>query len=192
MVIRNYNFINCFLHRVRTSLQIPPYMFQWFCLQSSKEADKQTISCENINCPVAKAMTTGQIGASLRLQCLLGLTKLHIMCNMFYHTAVKSLNAAPPPVLKVFCLTIDFHIFSEHASSLQWRQNGRDSVSDPQPHDCLLTRLFRRRSKKTPKPRVTGLCAGNSRKNFHLMTSSCLLIANACMSMWRVGASFAW
>ena len=26
--------------------------------------------------------------------------------------------------------------------------NGRDSVSNHQPHDCLLNRLFRRRSKK--------------------------------------------
>ena len=45
---------------------------------------------------------------------------------------------------------------------LQWRHNGRDSVSNHQPHDCLLNRLFRRRSKKTSKPRITGLCAGNS------------------------------
>ena len=45
---------------------------------------------------------------------------------------------------------------------LHWRQNGRDSVSNHQPHDCLLNRLFRRRSKKTSKLRVTGLCAGNS------------------------------
>ena len=29
-------------------------------------------------------------------------------------------------------------------------------------HVCLLNRLFRRRSKKTSKLRVTGLCAGNS------------------------------
>ena len=29
-----------------------------------------------------------------------------------------------------------------------------------QPHDCLLNRLFRRRSNKTSKLRVTGLCAG--------------------------------
>ena len=29
-------------------------------------------------------------------------------------------------------------------------------------HDCLLNRLFRRRSKKTSKLRVTDLCAGNS------------------------------
>ena len=42
--------------------------------------------------------------------------------------------------------------------ALQWRHNGRDSVSNHLPHQCL----FRRRSKKTSKLRVTGLCAGNS------------------------------
>ena len=46
--------------------------------------------------------------------------------------------------------------------SLQWRHNGRDSVSNQQRHDCSLNRLFRRRSKKTSKLRVTGRCAGNS------------------------------
>ena len=46
--------------------------------------------------------------------------------------------------------------------SLEWRHNGRDGVSDHQPPDCLLNRLFRRRSKKTSKLRVTGLCPGNS------------------------------
>ena len=46
--------------------------------------------------------------------------------------------------------------------SLQWRRNGRDSVSNHQPHDWLLSRLFRCRSTKTSKLRVTGLCAGNS------------------------------
>ena len=30
--------------------------------------------------------------------------------------------------------------------SLQWRHDGRDGVSNPQPHHCLLNRLFRRRS----------------------------------------------
>ena len=71
---------------------------------------------------------------------------------------------------------------------LRWRHNGCDSISNHQPHDCLLNRLFRRRSKKTPKLRVTGLCVGNSpgtgelpaqrasnaEKCSHLMTSSCL------------------
>ena len=46
--------------------------------------------------------------------------------------------------------------------SLRWRHNERDSVSNHQPRDCLLNGLFRRRSKKTSKLRVTGLCAGNS------------------------------
>ena len=46
--------------------------------------------------------------------------------------------------------------------SLGWRLNGRDSVSNDQPHDCLLNSLFRLRSKKTSKLRVTGLYAGNS------------------------------
>ena len=46
--------------------------------------------------------------------------------------------------------------------SLQWRHNERESVSNHQPHHCLLNRLFRRRSEKTSKLRVTGLCVGNS------------------------------
>ena len=37
--------------------------------------------------------------------------------------------------------------------SLQWRHNGRDGVSDHQPYDCLLNRLFRSRSKKNIKAR---------------------------------------
>ena len=50
----------------------------------------------------------------------------------------------------------------ETSASLQWRHNGHDGVSNHQPHDCLRNRLFRRRSKKTSKLRVTGLCAWNS------------------------------
>ena len=46
--------------------------------------------------------------------------------------------------------------------ALRWRHNERDGVSNHQPHDCLLKCLFRCRSKKTSKLRVTGLCAGNS------------------------------
>ena len=45
---------------------------------------------------------------------------------------------------------------------LLWRQNGRDDVSNHQPHNCLLNCLFRRRSRKTSNLRVTGLCQGNS------------------------------
>ena len=73
-------------------------------------------------------------------------------------------------------------------TTLHWRHNNPDDVSNHQPHGCLLNRLFRRRSKKTSKFRVTGLFVGNSpgpvnsphkgpgtRKCFHLMTSSCIV-----------------
>ena len=43
---------------------------------------------------------------------------------------------------------------------LRWRHNEWDGVSNHQPQDCLLNRLSGPRSKKTSKPRVTGLCAG--------------------------------
>ena len=65
------------------------------------------------------------------------------------------------------CLSIHrrhkVHLKRQHlVTSLHWRHNGLDSVSNHQPHDCLLNRLFGRRSKKTSKLRVTGLCAGTS------------------------------
>ena len=44
--------------------------------------------------------------------------------------------------------------------TLMWRHNGCDVVSNHQPDYCLLKRLFWRRSKKTPKLRATGFCAG--------------------------------
>ena len=50
----------------------------------------------------------------------------------------------------------------DHGVTLRWRHNGHDSDSNHQPRDCLLNRLFRSRSKKTSKLRVTSLCVGNS------------------------------
>ena len=64
------------------------------------------------------------------------------------------------PFINVYknCLISDFETFS----SLRWRHNERDSVSNHQPYECLLNRLFTRRSKNISKLHVTGLCAGNS------------------------------
>ena len=69
--------------------------------------------------------------------------------------------------------------------ALRWRHNGLDSVSNHQPHDCLLSRLFGRRFKKHQSsaslafvrgfhrrpqiPRTKGQWRG---KCFHSMTSS--------------------
>ena len=56
----------------------------------------------------------------------------------------------------------DYNHLPWQSHTLQWRHNGCDDVSDHQPHECLPNRLFRRRSKKTSKLRVTGLFVGNS------------------------------
>ena len=54
------------------------------------------------------------------------------------------------------------YIYMDARVALQWRHNECDGVSNHHTHDCLLNRLFRCRSKKTSKLRVTGLCAENS------------------------------
>ena len=59
------------------------------------------------------------------------------------------------------CLYL-YDALEEPLMILHWRHNERDSVSNHHHHDCLLNRLFRRRSKKTSQLRVTGLCEGNS------------------------------
>ena len=72
-------------------------------------------------------------------------------------------NGLPTKFLRNMCHMPKFSKYIVVDSiSLQWRHNECDGVSNHQPHDCLLNHLFRRRSKKAPKLRVTGLCAGNS------------------------------
>ena len=58
------------------------------------------------------------------------------------------------------------HVLSsfQFPSTLQWPHNGRDGVSNHQPHHWLLNRLYRHRSKKTSKLRVTGLSVCRSKK----------------------------
>ena len=59
-------------------------------------------------------------------------------------------------------LTVSIHWCLTSTRALRWRHNDHAGVSNHQPPGCLLNRLFRRKSKKTSKLRVTGLCAGNS------------------------------
>ena len=68
----------------------------------------------------------------------------------------------PDTSYKISCLIKVVNRYPTSWSTLRWHHNERDIVSNHQPHDCLLSRLFRRRSKKTSKHRTTGLCAGNS------------------------------
>ena len=62
------------------------------------------------------------------------------------------------------CLITQFsyQLTAKPGSTLKWLHNEHDGIANRQPYDCLLNRLFRRRSKKTSKLCVTGLCEGNS------------------------------
>ena len=47
-----------------------------------------------------------------------------------------------------------------HTTTLQWRHNEHNGISNHQHLDCLLNHLFCHRSKKTSKVHITGLCEG--------------------------------
>ena len=70
----------------------------------------------------------------------------------------------------------------ESDNPLRWRHNGCDSVSNHQPQDCLLNRLFRHKSKKTSKLRVTALYVGNSPGTGELPTQRASYAEN--VSIW--------
>ena len=59
---------------------------------------------------------------------------------------------------KIQFIFLGVYLYSVVLLALQWRHSEHDGVSNHQSINCLLNRLFRRRSKKTSKLRVTGLC----------------------------------
>ena len=65
------------------------------------------------------------------------------------------------PQIPEFIVTEHCHAWYRGAA-LQWRHNGNGGVWNHQPYHCLLNCLFGRRSKKTSKLRVAGLCVRNS------------------------------
>ena len=58
-------------------------------------------------------------------------------------------------------LTASVFVWYHFYITLQWSHNDHDGVWNHMRLDCLLNRLIRRRSKKTSKFHVTGLCEGN-------------------------------
>ena len=68
--------------------------------------------------------------------------------------------------------------------SLQRRHYERGSVSNHRRLDCLLNRLCKRKSKKTSKLRVTGLCEGNPPVNGGFLSQRASNAENVSIS-WR-------
>ena len=83
------------------------------------------------------------------------------IAKISYHTNSNGKACHRCVYVKCILSVLLFENLLSH-TSLQWRHNGSDSVSNHQPRECLLSRLIRCISKKTSKLRVTGLCAGNS------------------------------
>ena len=72
--------------------------------------------------------------------------------------------------------------FERTDDTLQWRHNECHGISNHQPLDCSLNRLFGRRSKKTSKLRVTGLCVWNLPGNGEFPTQRASKAEN--VSIW--------
>ena len=72
---------------------------------------------------------------------------------------IRQLTYQMAPVILVAsqCLASGGTVFA-----LQWRHNESIGVSNHQPHDCLLNRLFKAQIKEISKLRGTGFCEGNS------------------------------
>ena len=70
-------------------------------------------------------------------------------------------HSSPKPSFNI-SLFMWFHMlwFSLYVYTLQWRYNEGDGYSNHRRLDCLLNRLFRRRSKKAPKLCVTSFMRG--------------------------------
>ena len=107
-----------------------------FCRKLNHKKSKLVTNHKIQNWCVTIAVQTEISISTVRL-CVFDMSKLHSICSMY----------------------VCWHLL---ACTLHWRQNDHGGVSNQQPHGCVLNRLFRRKSKKTPKLRVTVLCVGNS------------------------------
>ena len=82
------------------------------------------------------------------------------MIKWFHPTCYNGCNYLSTLGLKLNHVSYKCHggyIVSRHfvGVAIQWRHNERDGVSNHQPHDGLVNRLFRRRSNKASKLRAT-------------------------------------
>ena len=108
---------------------------------------------------------------------ILGYIRIYVTRNInaFFvicHTLIDQLQNAICSDIEVTCSTF----------ASQWRHIEHDGVSNHQPHGCLRNRLYRRRSKKTSKLRVTGLCEGNSPATGEFPTQMASNVGN--VSIW--------
>ena len=114
----------------------------WFCCQLIAEPDNKTVAfswpdpCEvtlqNVDKFIIWIADNSQCGhkKQARRQCVYLITYI-VLTHMFYRIACDHFPGN----------------YGDPAITIRWRHNEHDSVSNHQPHDCLLNHLFGRRSK---------------------------------------------
>ena len=112
-------------------------ILQWVCAKYQDRYDKCSCVCRKII----------SIIRNVNIACWI-ITYVHM--PIYFNTLLRF-------IIQVIMIIMSLIVFP-----LRWRHNDHAGVSNHQPPGCLLNRLFRRKSKKTSKLRVTGLCAGNS------------------------------
>ena len=99
--------------------------------------------------------------------CKIKKTRKPFTCLIYFLTFVSGFRCTwKPHHLSITENPCDIHTLRTFNSygemPLQWRRNGCEGISNHQPYDCSLSRLFKAQIKETSKLRVTGLCEGNS------------------------------
>ena len=85
---------------------------------------------------------------------------------------------------------MEFNAWSKSYLSLLWRHNEHDGVSNHRGPGGLLNHLFRHRSKKTSKLRVTGLCERNSSVTGEFLSQRASNAENVSI-WWRYHGTYA-
>ena len=150
-VFQQYQLIHLMLE-MKYSLFLGQYLIPWRLYEHHQA---YSIVCiRQTTCIFAPELVLSILGSSKIQVTIENVSIYFVMFKTTQHVKVKSV------------VSVSLVLGTEHrhhsTAALQWRHNGRTGVSNHQPHHFLLNCLFRCRSKKTSKLRVTGLCAGNS------------------------------
>ena len=163
----------------------PRNKLQWNFNQTTKRLIHKNTS-ETIICEMAVILSRGR-----------WVDVVTIFCNLWvgYKRYELNVGGVAPFVMNSSYITVTVSrcglMQQSNMIPLQWCHNERDDVSNHQPHDCLLNRLFGRRSKKTSKLRVTGLCAGNSPMTGEFLAQRTINAENVSI-WWRYHVILMW
>ena len=123
--------------------------------KQSLESSLSSVDCAAIVYVIAPSPYISELQRMVMVLVLCQVMRLDVAQLISWDNPMKVL-----PIALIWCWRTSCKMIFK--GTIKGRHDERDGVSNHQSHDLLLNRLFRRRSKKISKLRVTGLCAGNS------------------------------